>query len=486
MELTFIGMIQILIGIYVVLAGGVRSALFFLVVSTLFEGSAAISLPDLGGSSIPPVQFALLFVILRILAPKGGYLGLLPEAVSGNKWIVLFAIYGMAGAYLAPRMFAGMIDVFPMRPDPTMGPFDTVPLKPTPQNLTAGFYMLGALLLALASHIFCRIRAGGAALISALVIASWLHIATGVIDILTRGTPFEVILAVFRNSGYALLDNSVSGFVRIRGILPEASSYAGMGYVLFLAMAELWYRSIRLRATGLAAGALAAMLAFSTASTAYVALGAYGLFFVMRAMFLPAALPPGKFPRAAVATFAILVVLAVLMATVPRLPFAVYELILEMTVGKPGSYSGQQRLFWALQGWDGLIASYGLGIGIGSFRSSSMIMAIIGSMGLVGIATFALYLKDVFQASRQSTWGLGASFDLSVGGALATAAVLSLVPAAVSSPQAIPGALFSIMAGAAIALRTAPADSREQSVPPARKFRWEPGAGHFRSARGRG
>jgi len=473
MELTIIGMVQILIGTYVVLAGSVRGALIFLVISALLDGSAAISLPGLGGSSIPPVQFALLFTSLRILAPKGGYLRFLPAAVSENKWIVFFVLYGMVCAYLAPRMFGGMVDVFPMRPDPSMGPFDTVPLQPTSQNLTAGFYLLGALLLAISSYIFCRLPSGGDALVTALILASWLHIGTGVLDLLTRGTSLEVILSLFRNGGYTPLDLSISGFIRIRGVLPEASSYAGLGFTLFLAMAELWYRSIRTRATGLAAAALALMLVLSTASTAYVALGAYALFFTFRAMIFPAATPPGKLARAVIAACGILFLLAVLMATIPRLPFAVYELIIDMTVGKPASFSGQQRLFWALQGWDSFIASYGLGIGPGSFRSSSMVTAILGSTGLIGMVTFGIYLKSVFQASKKSTWGIGPIPYQSIGGALATAAVMSLVPAAISSPHAIPAALFSIMAGAAIALRTSLADVAEELKPRFKEFRWE-------------
>lgn len=473
MELTFIGILQIVIGTYVVLIGSVRSALVFLVISALFDGSAAVSLPELGGSSIPPVQFALLFTSLRILAPKGGYLGLLPSAVVENKWFVFFVAYGMVSAYLAPRIFGGMVDVFPMRPDPSMGPFDTVPLEPTEQNLTAGFYLLGAFLLATSGYIFCRMPAGQKALIAGLIIASWLHIATGVLDLVARGTAFEAILTPFRNGGYTPLDLSVSGFVRIRGVLPEASSYAGLGFALFLAMAELWYRSVRSRATGMAATALALILVLSTASTAYVALGAYALFFIFRVMLFPSAAPPEKLQRAAIVAFGILFVLAILMVSVPRLPFAVYEMILDMTIDKPASYSGQQRLFWALQGWDGFIASFGLGIGPGSFRSSSMVTAIVGSVGVVGIITFVLYLKSVFQASRQSTWGIGPDLHQSVGGALGTAAVIGLVPAAVSSPHAIPGALFSIMAGAAIALRTSKVDLPEASASPSREFRWE-------------
>ncbi|SMQ60962.1 hypothetical protein SAMN06297468_0490 [Altererythrobacter xiamenensis] len=474
MELTFIGLIQIAIGTLIVLVGSVRSAVIFLVVSALFDGSAAIALPELGGSSIPPVQFALLFTTLRIIAPRGGYLGYLPAAIAENKWIVFFAIYGVVAAYLAPRMFGTSIEVFPMRPELGMGPFDTIPLVPSPQNLTAAFYLIGTLLLAISSYIFCRMPQGGAALVAALLIASWLHIATGVIDLATRGTAAEVILSIFRNGGYTPLDLSISGFIRIRGVLPETSSYAGLGFALFVANAELWYRSIRSRTTGLAASALALLLVLSTASTAYVALAAYVLFLVFRAMLFPGAAPRGKLLRATYLAAAIGFLIALLMALVPRLPFAVYELVLDMTVAKPATDSGQQRLFWALQGWDTFLASYGLGIGPGSFRSSSMLTAILGSMGVVGAVTFVMYCKKVFAASRQSTWGEAASPLLSVSGALGTAALICLVPAAIASPHAVPPALFSIMAGAAIALRSEMVLPTRNEAMPRRPFRWPP------------
>lgn len=473
MEITFIGIIQLLIGTLIVLTGGVRSIFIFLIVCAMFDGSAAIALPALGGSTIPPVQFALAFVLLRILAPRGGYFGFLPAAINENKWIVIFAIYGIVLSYLGPRIFGGAMGVFPMRPDPSMGLFDTVPLVPTAQNFTAAFYLFGTLLLALSSYILCRTRGGAEAVVTALLMASWLHILTGVIDLLTRGTGFDVILSVFRNGGYSALDLSVSGFIRIRGVLPEASSYAGIGFGMFVASAELWYRSIRPRATGLAAALLATILVISTASTAYVALAAYALFFALRGMAFPAVAPAGKIRTAITLACLLVFGLSIMMAAMPKLPFAIYELILEMTVGKPASVSGQQRLFWAMQGWHAFVASYGLGIGPGSFRSSSMFTAILGSMGVAGSLSFLLYLKTVFRASEQSTWGLGPDFAKSLGGALGTAAIVSLVPAAVASPHVIPGALFSIMAGAAVALRTSSVISDNRSPPPRREFRWE-------------
>ena len=62
----------------------------------------------------------------------------------------------------------------------------------------------------------------------------------------------------------------------------------------------------------------------------------------------------------------------------------------------------------------------GLGIGPGSFRSSSLLAAILGSMGLIGLVCFAVHLWRVLQPGRLSTWGEDADVGLSLGGAAAS------------------------------------------------------------------
>ena len=408
MELTYIGLIQTAVGLAIVLAGSARAAFIFLVLSSLLDGSAAISLPALGGSSIPPVQFALLFIFLRILVPKGGLYGYIPDAIRANRWLLLFCVYGVANAIIGPRLFANEISVFPMRPDPTAGLFDLVPLVPTSQNLTAGTYLVGALMLAIASYVFCRVRGAAETIVSLAVWSGWFFAITGLLDILSRGTPLEQVLALFRNGDYVQLSVEVDGFVRIRGLMPEASSYAGACFTIFVLNAELWYRSVSSSRTGLMATLTGLLLVMSTSSTAYVALAGYAAFFLLRAMILPSALPQTKVKQVLLFGCLVLFLIAIAMVLVPALPQAIYDMVLTMTVEKPASDSGQQRLFWAMQGLKAFVDSYGLGIGPGSFRSSSMIMAIIGSMGIIGILSFLLYLKAVFQPLRKSSWGEGA------------------------------------------------------------------------------
>lgn len=462
MELTFIGLIQIVLGLGIVLAGRPSSAFLLLFLSCVFDGSAAILLPALGGSSIPPVQFALLFAFLRILVPRGGCVGHVPEAVQANKWLLLFAVYGAASAYLGPRLFGGSVLVFPMRPIITAGPFDVIPLAPTAQNITAGVYMVGAILLAIAAYSLCKSGIRASVLVSAAIWAASLHILTGVLDLVGRGTPIDEFLNLFRNGDYVQTDHEIGNFVRIRGLLPEASTYAGLGFAFFVLNAELWYRGIRPKATGIVVSTLALLLIFSTSSTAYVGLAAYALFFIARSAALPNVAVPGKLHRLLLISFMLLVVVAIMLAVIPNLPYAVWEMVLLMTVDKPASDSGLQRLFWAMQGWHGFVESYGLGIGAGSFRSSSMIMAILGSMGLIGIVTFVLYALAVFQPRTRSTWGTSDDHARATGAAFAVAAMISIVPAAIGGPQPSPPATFSLFAAVALALRPAPARERRK------------------------
>lgn len=460
MQLTFIGLIQLLIGAVIVFGGSLRHAVTFMVISGLFAGSAAIVLPALGGSSIPPIQFACLVVYLRILAPRGGFLALLPEAVRANRWLVLYTFYGVASAMIAPRLFAQQVDVTPLRFDEARTLFDTVPLVPSTQNITTSVYLLGTLAVAVAAYLMARLRGGVATLIQTAIVVSWLHIALGLATALAAGTPLNAVFELMRNGSYAQLDQSVGGFVRIRGFFPESSSYADFAFAYFTLNAELWYRSIRPRATGAAALALAVLLVISTSSTAYLALVAYLVFFALRVIVMPHLAQALRVKQVLLLTLAGFLLLAVALLAVPQFLSSASDMILHMTVNKSGSDSAQQRLFWAMQGLEAFKASWGLGIGPGSFRSSSLVTAMIGSTGLVGCGAFLAYAFSVFQPTRHSSFGVSPDLALTIGGAFATAALLALIPACLISPSADLGANVALFAGVAVALRPVGASQR--------------------------
>lgn len=463
MELTFIGAIQIIVGLVILVAGSLRSALFFLMISCLFNGSAAIKLTAIGSSSLAPMQLALVFAVLRIVWPGSGYIQSIPEVIRANKWLFFYTLFAVIIGYAGPRIFEGTIDVTPLRPNISAALFATAPLKPTTQNLTATLYIVGAFLLTVTSYVTCRHRGGAATVVSGFVWLGALHVFFGIISVLAYGTPIDAMLDLFRNNSYAQLGHEYGNFVRIRGLSPEASSYAGLGFCLFVANCELWFRLIRPTATGSVAFALAIVLFFSTSSTAYVALLTYGLIVTLRSIVVPDLLSAYHI-KAIAKTFGFLIFsTAIILAAVPGVPSAVWEMIRHMTIDKPDSSSGQQRLFWALQGWEAFKASYGLGIGPGSFRSSSIITAILGSTGIIGTVSFVAYMIVVLQPWRRSSWGYGRDLPNTLGGGFAAAAIFTLIPGTISSSHMEPIEPFAILAGASLAIRRLAGPSGSQA-----------------------
>lgn len=453
MSFTAIGIIQALFGLALLFAGSLRAMFLFLIVSGLFGGSASLVFPALGGSSVPPIQFALPFVFLRLLMPKGGVPQVFAEACRANIWLVAFTFYGLIAAFAAPRIFAGVMEVYPLRFVQARNLFDTVPLAPSPQNITAAINLFGSLMVALAAYMFCRTWAGARAMVSGAILIAWLLVITGVLGTIGKGTPLDVVFTWLRNGSYAQLDQSYQGFLRINGTFPEASGFAGFAFAWFVFVTELWYRSVRPRATGIAALVLGLVLFFSTSSTAYVGMGAYVIFLVIRLLVLPGAVPTNKVGAMLLASLAGAVALSLTLALAPELSQSLFDMIRHMTVDKQDSDSGQQRLFWAMQGLHAFAASWGLGIGPGSFRSSSLITAIFGSVGLFGSITFIAYLFAALKPGRQSTWAPVADELTAIGSAASCSALMVLVPAAVSSSSASPGSNFVLFTGAALALR---------------------------------
>lgn len=466
MELTFIGAAQVLIGLGLFVAGSVEAMFAFALVSAMFGGSAAILLPVLGNSSIPPVQFALVFVAMRLLVPGAGQMAAVGRALRANGWLIGFVVYGVAIAFIAPRLFAGQIEVTPLRGRVEARYVSTFayvyavrPLVFTPQNLTTAVYLLGTMFAGIASFVACGSERGRAVLVRTLAVVGITHALTGFASVVIRGTPAEVVLLVFRNAAYAQLDQSYMGFVRMTGLLPEASTFANYGLLLFVFSFECWLRRIDPRWTGPAAGLLGAALALSTSSTAYAGLPTYAVIVAIRSLLFPGALPAD---RALWITGALLTLVAAgcaVMLWQPSLADAFADMIRHMTVEKSETLSAVQRRFWAWQGIDAFVASGGIGIGPGSFRSSSLATAVLGCTGVIGTVTLILHILTAFSPLRQSIWTPVPDKALSTAAACSWAMLMGLAMASIASPTCDPGTDFAMLAGAALGLR------RQQPAP---------------------
>lgn len=376
----------------------------------------------------------------------------MPKALEDNAYLVLFAVYGAVMALIAPHIFAGAVDLTPMKPIITHI-FETFPLSFSNQNITTAFYLLGTAAVALAAHVAMKKKGAYAVLVYAAVAVTLTHVFLGVTDVLFSHTPYGAFLDFFRNANYSQTDHVIRGISRMNGIMPEASAYAAFGLPYFVFMTELWLRGLAPRLTGFAATAMLGALLFSTSSAAYVGLAGYGLVFALRSVLIPGAIRASQIVSiSALGLGGVLLVMLLITVNEPAAQkFA--DIFTSLTVEKSDSLSGQQRLFWAMQGFDAFYASYGLGVGPGSFRSSSIFTAILGSMGVIGSVLFVAYLFKTLKLLRASTYQLGGDERIGVGASAGWAALSLMFPAAVVAPSPNPGLNFGIFCGLALSLR---------------------------------
>ena len=453
MILTLIGAIVVALGLVLLVTGTRLQMLCFVLACSLLNGSATLIVTALGSVSIQPALLATVFLALRCLLPGQAREPVLAASLADNGWLLLLVGYSAVGAWILPRLFHDTIDVVPLRPVNNPLGLIAFPLRFSAQNITTSAYMALTFLGALCAHMAVR-RAGAAERIARLAsLVALAHAGLGWSAAAARGTPAEAVFTFFRNGHYMQLDQSFEGVARLTGISPEPSLYASFALAWFIFTTELWLRNVDRRWSGAAALVLILTLLSSTSTTAYVGLAAYSAVLLVRQLFLVGTIPAAK---GLVITASLLTLAAAGFAIVAgseQVAHSVARVLRLTTSEKLNSGSGVARLLWARQGVDAFVHSWGLGVGAGSFRSSSILTAILGSSGVIGLASLLLYLRRVFRPFGGVTWRRTGIVELDVSSAAAWTVVMVLVPASVSAPSPDPGLVWGLLAGTALGLR---------------------------------
>jgi hypothetical protein len=471
MEVTYIGIIAAVTGL-LAMARSVGAVWSVVVMMTVFGGAAAISLPALGGSSIPPAYFVLGALGLRF-APSSLLTGRRLADSLRRQWLfAAFTAYGVLSAFAFPRLFEGQIDLPPTKTPTLSSLFMDVPLAPSPQNITQTVYLAGDLVAALLTTIMARNLQTYAVITRTFIILTWANVGFGLLDLALHALDRSELLNVVRNGGYAQLSQDENGIHRVSGSFPEASAYAGFGFPLMVMMVELWLRGIRARLCGVTALAQVLLLFASTSTTAYATLALFAVVTLCRLLLSPSRRAWSKLMALLGVSAAALIVAAVLLHQDPVLARSFYTAFIDVTANKAQSVSGIQRAYWVRRGFDAFAFSHGLGVGIGSVRSSSLIAAVAGSIGVLGCLTLLGYMLQVLAPQRRATFRLEQDERSNLSAACGWAAVLGLAPGLVAAPTADPGLLFAMLASLALGLRrvqdgqTAPSQWRAPATPP--------------------
>ena len=112
-------------------------------------------------------------------------------------------------------------------------------------------------------------------------------------------------------------------------------------------------------------------------------------------------------------------------------------------LSKPTSLSALERGSWNASGISNFFDSYGLGVGLGTVRTSSFAVALLSNVGVPGTMFFLLFLLTGILMPR----GTPRTYEADVGLAARNGCLCLIVGALISGSTVDLGLVFFIMAG---------------------------------------
>jgi hypothetical protein len=423
------------------------AALHWQLLFCLFGAAEAVGLPALGGSSINPAVLFMPFMLLRASTerPSALQLGKLPPA---GFLLLAFATWGALSAALLPRAFESQTLVLAIDRGSSEVGVVLSSLRPVSGNLTQPIYGIGNAFVFLGIYALLARKGRFEDFRNAALLLGALDVLAGVIN-LAEGAGMPPVLEYVRTGGYAQFGLAPPGSrVRIQGTFSETSWFSGFTLPLFAFAVNLWIGRSRERYSGMVALSSLALLLMSTSGTAYAGLAMYLPY--LGGTLLWRARNTGKIQRAEVFTIGLMAVVLVIGG------LFLFELdaattlsqFFEDTVGnKMESESGIERASWNRQAWVNFLDTYGVGIGLGSSRASSLVMALLSNVGVIGTTLFVAFVARIMRPPAKTVPNSLAVIKR----AAQHAAMATILCAATSGTTCDLGVAFYVFAAAAAA-----------------------------------
>ncbi len=425
-----------------------------LCVAVLFGAASAIVM---GPANITPGHLVLgLFGLAFALRQNG--LESLAVQMSFPKagfYLLLITVWSVFSAMIFPRIFSGLVYVIPVSTQ--LPVYVAQPLGPSSSNITQSIYMIGNLVAFCGAAALVRTHKLFLSAAFALLVAGYINLAIAVLDSVTYTAGVPHLLDFMRNADYAQAYSAlVLGMKRITGSFPEASSFATFSVGLFAFAFRLWRGGVHTVYSGyLALGTfMAIMLAFS--SSGYVALGVYMVMIYSRNLAgidvvkgLPNQTGTQRRLFIALGPLAALIV-GIIAAFRPDILDPITAMFDDSITTKLSSDSGEERMAWNMGGISNFLGTYGLGVGLGGVRVSSILIGIPANIGIVGTLLMVVFFIRVFTVPNHLQWVKQTEFG-QVQAAGRSACFAILIGAAISATTMDLGLLFYICAGLACA-----------------------------------
>ncbi len=469
MNVQPIGLATLVVGLACILLGA-RFSLYALAASALLGAAAALFLGS--GGQVQPAHLLLAFAVPAVLCRRDALVAALRGlAFPRPGFFLAFATaFGIAGAMLLPRVFAGATDINAIGQSEVGTAIMLTPLAPVGGNLTQTIYLVADLACFLTVLGAGALRGGVETLAKAMVAYAALNVLFALLDLGTYYTGTAALLDPIRNAQYTLhLDEVTSGLKRIAGSFTETASFstATLGALGFTG--TLWLHGRWPALTGPLAAASTALLVLSTSST-----GLVGGPLLLGLLYLTALRRIGRGRGArlakvfAVAAPMLALVAAAAVAMSPSASSTVVDYLNVLLFDKAASQSGVERASWNAAALQNFLDTDGFGAGLGSVRASSFLVAVPANLGLPGVVLFAAFF---WMALARAGRGADAMADLRA--AARNGCLGLLLAAAVSGALVDLGLQFYFLAGLA-STGAARAIAPARAIASSRAFRARP------------
>ncbi len=250
---------------------GLRFSLYALAAASLLGAAAALFLGASG--QVQPGHLLLAFVVPAVLCRRQALAAALRGLVYPRPgfWLAFATAFGVAGAMLLPRIFAGATEINAIGQSEVGTTVMLTPLAPVGGNMTQTVYLVADLACFVTVVGAGAMRGGVIALAKAMVAYAALNVLFALLDLGTYYTGTAVLLDPIRNAQYVLhLDEVTSGLKRIAGSFTETASFSAATLGALGFTGTLWLHGRWPLLTGPLAAASVVLLVLSTSSTGLV------------------------------------------------------------------------------------------------------------------------------------------------------------------------------------------------------------------------
>lgn len=445
MSVEPIGVLTVLLGL-LCLPLGQRATFSALICTTLFGAAAAILV---GGANIQPAHLFLAFVLATVLARRHEAAAAIRAVSFGQPgfWLLCLVVYGIGSAVLLPRLLAGGTQIVPLGASEYANTGSTVPLGPVSSNITQSIYMLANLICFGMTVAIGSRRGGFRIIVVALLSYSAGNVLLAMLDIGTYATGTQALLNFMRNAQYAMhFDDEVNGAKRIVGSYPEASAFARATLGAFAFTGTLWLFGRNAALTGLLAVASFALVILSTSSTGLAGAPLVLLILYISMLWRTGFDPTLPFSSAAALCAPVLLITLILAVLLDDRASEIVQRYADTLIfNKSSSTSAIERSSWNSYAIQNFFDSLGLGVGLGTVRTSSFPVALLSNVGIPGTVFYLLFVTTALFGQRNAPDTIEADACI----AARTACIALMIGDTLAAPTVEQGLLFYALAGLA-------------------------------------